>query len=68
MCQYFSIHPENPQQRLIVQVADIVRRGGVIVYPTDSVYALGCHIGDKQALDRIRNIRRVDKNLSLIHI
>ena len=62
MCQYFSIHPENPQQRLIVQVADIVRRGGVIVYPTDSVYALGCHIGDKQALDRIRNIRRVDKN------
>lgn len=62
MCQYFSIHPESPQQRLIVQVADIVRRGGVIVYPTDSVYALGCHIGDKQALDRIRNIRRVDKN------
>lgn len=62
MCQYFSIHPESPQQRLIVQIADIVRRGGVIVYPTDSVYALGCHIGDKQALDRIRNIRRVDKN------
>jgi tRNA threonylcarbamoyl adenosine modification protein (Sua5/YciO/YrdC/YwlC family) len=62
MCQYFSIHPESPQQRLIVQVADIVRHGGVIVYPTDSVYALGCHIGDKQALDRIRNIRRVDKN------
>ncbi|MGB2287790.1 MAG: L-threonylcarbamoyladenylate synthase [Porticoccaceae bacterium] len=62
MCQYFSIHPENPQQRLIVQVADIVRRGGVIVYPTDSVYALGCHIGDKQALDRIRNIRSVDKH------
>ena len=62
MCQYFSMHPENPQQRLIVQVADIVRRGGVIVYPTDSVYALGCHIGDKQALDRIRNIRSVDKH------
>ena len=62
MCQYFSIHPENPQQRLIVQVADIIRRGGVIVYPTDSVYALGCHIGDKQALDRIRNIRSVDKH------
>ena len=62
MCQYFSIHPESPQQRLIVQVADIVRRGGVIVYPTDSVYALGCHIGDKQALDRIRNIRSVDKH------
>lgn len=62
MCQYFSIHPENPQKRLIFQVADIVRRGGVIVYPTDSVYALGCHIGDKQALDRIRNIRSVDKH------
>ncbi len=62
MSQYFSIHPENPQQRLVVQAAEIVRRGGVIVYPTDSVYALGCHIGDKQALDRIRNIRRIDKN------
>ena len=62
MSLYFSIHPDNPQQRLIGQVADIVRRGGVVVYPTDSVYALGCHIGDKQALERIRNIRRVDKN------
>ena len=62
MSQYFSIHPDNPQQRLILKVADIVRRGGVVVYPTDSVYALGCHIGDKQALDRIRNIRRVDNN------
>ena len=62
MSLYFSIHPDNPQQRLIGQVADIVRRGGVVVYPTDSVYALGCHIGDKQALDRIRKIRRVDKN------
>jgi tRNA threonylcarbamoyl adenosine modification protein (Sua5/YciO/YrdC/YwlC family) len=62
MSQYFSIHPDNPQQRLIEQVADIVRRGGVIAYPTDSVYALGCHIGDKQALDRIRAIRRVGKN------
>ena len=62
MAEYFSIHPDNPQQRLIDQVADIVRRGGVIAYPTDSVYALGCHIGDKQALDRIRAIRRVDKH------
>ena len=62
MSQNFSIHPDNPQQRLIEQVADIVRRGGVIAYPTDSVYALGCHIGDKQALDRIRAIRKVDKN------
>ena len=62
MSQYFSIHPDNPQHRLIAQAAEIVRRGGVIVYPTDSVYAIGCHIGDKHALDRVRNIRRVDKN------
>ena len=62
MSLYFSIHPDNPQQRLIGQVADIVHRGGVVVYPTDSVYALGCHIGDKQALERVRNIRRVDKH------
>jgi len=68
MARYFSIHPDNPQQRLIDQVADRVRQGGVIAYPTDSVYALGCHIGDKQALDRIRAIRRVDKqhNFTLI--
>ena len=47
MAQYFVIHPDNPQQRLIQQAADIVRTGGLIVYPTDSCYALGCHIGDK---------------------
>ena len=62
MSVYLSIHPENPQQRLIVQAAEIVRKGGVIVYPTDSVYAIGCHIGDKQALDRIRAIRHIDKH------
>jgi len=62
MSEYLIIHPENPQQRLIAQAAKIVRKGGVIIYPTDSVYAIGCHIGDKQALDRIRAIRRVDKN------
>lgn len=62
MSDYLSIHPENPQQRLIAKAADIVRKGGVIVYPTDSVYAIGCHIGDKQAMDRIRAIRQVDKN------
>lgn len=68
MSQYFSIHPDNPQSRLIDQVTEIVRRGGVIVYPTDSVYALGCHIGDKQALDRIRAIRKLEKhhNFTLI--
>lgn len=68
MARYFSIHPQNPQQRLIDQVVDIVRRGGVIAYPTDSVYALGCHIGDKKAVDRIRAIRKLDKhhNFTLI--
>jgi len=60
MAQYFTIHPENPQQRLIKQAADIVRRGGVIAYPTDSSYALACHLGDKQAVERIRQIRRID--------
>ena len=47
MSQFFQIHPENPQKRLINQAVDILRRGGVIVYPTDSGYALGCHLGDK---------------------
>ena len=60
MAQYFEIHPDNPQQRLINQAVEIINRGGVIVYPTDSSYALGCLLGDKQALDRIRVIRRVD--------
>jgi tRNA threonylcarbamoyl adenosine modification protein (Sua5/YciO/YrdC/YwlC family) len=59
--QYFVVHPTHPQKRLLAQAADIVRDGGVIVYPTDSTYALACHIGDKQALDRIRAIRRLDK-------
>jgi tRNA threonylcarbamoyl adenosine modification protein (Sua5/YciO/YrdC/YwlC family) len=60
MSQFFQIHPETPQKRLITQAVDIIRAGGVIVYPTDSGYALGCHIGDKQALDTIRRIRRLD--------
>ena len=60
MAQFFQIHPENPQVRLVNQTVDIIRQGGVIVYPTDSGYALGCHIGDKKAMDRIRAIRRVD--------
>jgi tRNA threonylcarbamoyl adenosine modification protein (Sua5/YciO/YrdC/YwlC family) len=58
--QFFQIHPDNPQARLIRQAVDIIRAGGVVVYPTDSAYALGCHIGDKQALDRIRRIRKLD--------
>ncbi|MDH5171340.1 MAG: L-threonylcarbamoyladenylate synthase [Gammaproteobacteria bacterium] len=60
MSQFYQIHPDNPQARLIRSAADIVRAGGVVVYPTDSAYALGCHIGDKNALDRIRRIRKLD--------
>ncbi|OUR85253.1 threonylcarbamoyl-AMP synthase [Marinomonas sp. 42_23_T18] len=60
MSQFFQVHPENPQARLIRQATDIIRNGGVIVYPTDCGYSLGCHIGDKSALDRIRQIRRLD--------
>lgn len=60
MSQFFQIHPDNPQARLVRQAVDIIRSGGVVVYPTDSAYALGCHIGDKAALDRIRRIRKLD--------
>ena len=68
MAQYFRVHPENPQARLITQAVAILHQGGVIVYPTDSCYALGCRIGDKDALDRIRRIRRLDErhNLTLM--
>ena len=62
MAQFFTIHPETPQQRLIKQAVEIIRKGGLIAYPTDSAYALGCHIGDKNALDRIRQIRQLDKH------
>lgn len=60
MSQLFQIHPENPQKRLIQQAVDIIRKGGVIVYPTDCAYALGCHLGDKSALDKIKRIRKLD--------
>jgi tRNA threonylcarbamoyl adenosine modification protein (Sua5/YciO/YrdC/YwlC family) len=62
MAQFFQIHPENPQARLIRRAAEIVQGGGVIVYPTDSTYALACAIGDKGAMERIRAIRRLDDN------
>jgi len=61
VAQFFSIHPDNPQPRLLRRAADIVRSGGVIVYPTDSCYALGCRLGDKVAMERIRSIRRLDE-------
>ncbi len=60
MARYFDVHPDNPQARTIAQVGDIVRGGGLIVYPTDSCYALGCQIGNKDGLDRIRDIRKLD--------
>jgi len=60
MSQFFQIHPENPQLRLINQAVSMLRKGGVVVYPTDSGYSLGCHLGDKEALNRIRSIRQLD--------
>jgi tRNA threonylcarbamoyl adenosine modification protein (Sua5/YciO/YrdC/YwlC family) len=60
MAQFFQIHPDNPQLRLIRSAVEIIRQGGVVVYPTDSSYALGCHIGDKEAMERIRAIRKLD--------
>ena len=60
MSQFFQIHPENPQLRLIKQAVEIINKGGVVVYPTDCAYALGCHIGDKSALERIKQIRKLD--------
>jgi tRNA threonylcarbamoyl adenosine modification protein (Sua5/YciO/YrdC/YwlC family) len=60
MAQHFRVHPENPQVRLLRQAVEILRRGGVIVYPTDSAYALGCRVGERDALERIRAIRQLD--------
>ncbi|MFT5757394.1 MAG: tRNA threonylcarbamoyl adenosine modification protein (Sua5/YciO/YrdC/YwlC family) [Alteromonadaceae bacterium] len=62
MSQFFYVHPDNPQGRLMKQAAAMLHQGGVIVYPTDSGYALGCHIGDKKALDRICQIRNIDRD------
>lgn len=68
MSQFFQIHPDNPQGRLINHSVDIINQGGVVVYPTDCAYALGCHIGDKTAVKRIRRIRRLDEkhNFTLV--
>jgi tRNA threonylcarbamoyl adenosine modification protein (Sua5/YciO/YrdC/YwlC family) len=62
MSIYLQLHPVSPQRRFIRQAVEVLRAGGVIVYPTDSCYALGCHIGDKAALERIREIRQTDRN------
>jgi tRNA threonylcarbamoyl adenosine modification protein (Sua5/YciO/YrdC/YwlC family) len=61
MPQFLAIHPTHPQGRLVAQAAKVLRDGGVLVYPTDSCYALGCHIGDKAAAERLRRIRQVDE-------
>lgn len=60
MSQFFQIHPVNPQPRLIQQAVEILKSGGVIIYPTDCAYALGCALGDKKAVDRIKRIRQLD--------
>ncbi len=61
MAQLFTLHPTHPQKRLVRQAADIVRRGGLIAYPTDSCYALGCHLDEGAALERLRAIRGIDE-------
>lgn len=68
MSQLFQIHPDNPQARLLRQAVSIIKSGGLVVYPTDSGYALGCQLGDKQALERIRFIRELDEshNMTLV--
>ena len=60
MSQYFAVHPTHPQPRLIARAAAIIRDNGIIAYPTDSCYAIGCHIGDKDAMQRLRTIRQID--------
>ena len=62
MAQYIAVHPDDPQPRLIRRAVEIVGDGGLMVYPTDSCYALGCHLGDKGAMERIRRIRQVDES------
>lgn len=68
MTQVLNIHPDNPQLRLLRLAADAIRQGGVVVYPTDSAYALGCQMGDKKAVDQIRQIRNLDEkhNFTLV--
>src|SRR5690606_4561380 len=60
MAKYFDVHPDNPQPRAIGQVVDLVRDGALLAYPTDSCYALGCQLGNREGLERIRRIRQLD--------
>ncbi len=68
MSQFFQIHPVNPQSRLVRHAVEIIRNDGLVVYPTDSSYALGCHVGDKRGMEQIRRIRALDKqhNFTLV--
>ena len=68
MAEFLQIHPENPQKRLLQRACDVLKAGGIIVYPTDSSYALACHLDDKPAVDRIRQIRQLSKkhNMTLV--
>jgi len=68
LSQFFTVHPTHPQARLLARAAEIVADGGLVVFPTDTTYALGCHIGDKRAVDRMRQIRQLSKthHLTLI--
>ena len=68
MSQHFSVHPTHPQPRLVRQAAEIVRKGGLIAYPTDSCYALGCHIGDKDAMDRLREVRAIGSTSATVRL
>jgi tRNA threonylcarbamoyl adenosine modification protein (Sua5/YciO/YrdC/YwlC family) len=61
MARLVNIHPDSPQQRLLAQAAEFIRNGAIVALPTDSCYALGCHLGDKEAMDRIRLIRQMDE-------
>lgn len=62
MARYFDVHPDNPQARSLAQVVDILRNGGLVAYPTDSAFALGCVLGNREGLERIRQIRRLDRH------
>ena len=60
MSQFFEVHPDDPQERYLERACESLRKGGIIVYPTDTTYALACHLGDKDAVAKIRQIRRLD--------
>ena len=65
MSQFFQIHADTPQNRLVKQAVEIIQKGGVVIYPTDCAYAIGCHLGDKKAVDRIRQLRMLDEKHDL---